>query len=47
MVNEEIKNTRKEEAKHTTKLVLDTVQLEGKSPVTWKQFSEGYPEAIF
>jgi len=26
------------------KLVLDTVQLEGKKPVTWKQFQEGYPE---
>ncbi len=27
------------------KLVLDQVQLEGKNPVTWKQFCEGYPEA--
>ena len=27
------------------KLVLDMVQLEGKKPVTWKQFQEGYPEA--
>lgn len=27
------------------KLVLDKVQLEGKKPVTWKQFQEGYPEA--
>jgi len=27
------------------KLVLDMVQLEGKNPVTWKQFTEGYPEA--
>lgn len=26
-------------------LVLDTVQLEGKKPVTFKQFQEGYPEA--
>ncbi len=26
------------------KLVLDRVQLEGKKPVTWKQFQEGYPE---
>ena len=26
------------------KLVLDQVQLEGKNPVTWKQFCEGYPE---
>ena len=26
-------------------LVLDKVQLEGKKPVTWKQFKEGYPEA--
>ena len=24
------------------KLVLDEVQLEGKNPVTWKQFLEGY-----
>lgn len=28
-------------------LVPDFVQLEGKSPVTWKQFLEGYPEAKF
>lgn len=27
------------------KLILDQVQLEGKKPVTWKQFQEGYPEA--
>ena len=26
-------------------LVLDLVQLEGKNPVTWKQFLEGYPQA--
>ena len=26
------------------KLILDQVQLEGKKPVTWKQFQEGYPE---
>ena len=25
-------------------LILDLVQLEGKKPVTWKQFKEGYPE---
>jgi methionyl-tRNA formyltransferase len=29
------------------KLVLDEVQLEGKSPVSWKQFREGYPKATF
>lgn len=29
------------------KLILDEVQLEGKSPVSWKQFKEGYKEAIF
>jgi methionyl-tRNA formyltransferase len=29
------------------KLILDIVQLEGKSPVSWKQFCEGYPEATF
>jgi len=28
-------------------LVLDKVQLEGKNEVAWKQFSEGYPKAIF
>lgn len=27
------------------KLILDQVQLEGKKPVSWKQFQEGYPEA--
>lgn len=31
----------------STKLVLDEVQLEGKTPVTWKQFKEGHPEATF
>jgi methionyl-tRNA formyltransferase len=29
------------------KLILDEVQLEGKDPVTWKQFKEGYPKATF
>lgn len=29
------------------KLLLDEVQLEGKEPVTWKQFSEGYKDATF
>jgi len=29
------------------KLVLDKVQLEGKNPVTWKQFTEGYPDFVF
>ncbi|OGM10998.1 hypothetical protein A2Z22_03995 [Candidatus Woesebacteria bacterium RBG_16_34_12] len=28
-------------------LCLDSVQLEGKFPVSWKQFFEGYPEAKF
>lgn len=27
-----------------TKLVLDLVQLEGKKPVSWKQFLQGYPD---
>ena len=26
------------------KLILDTVQLEGKTPVSWSQFSQAYPE---
>lgn len=29
------------------KLVLDEVQLEGKDPVSWKQFKEGYPKVDF
>lgn len=29
------------------KLVLDQVQLEGKNPVSWKQFCQGYPKARF
>jgi methionyl-tRNA formyltransferase len=29
------------------KLVLDEVQLEGKNPVSWKEFSAGYPKANF
>lgn len=29
-----------------TKLVLDLVQLEGKKPVSWKQFRQGYPEIL-
>jgi len=28
------------------KLVLDIVQLEGKKPVTWKQFLQGYPQSL-
>lgn len=28
-------------------LVLDLVQLEGKTPVSWKEFKRGYPEASF
>lgn len=27
-----------------TKLILDEVQLEGKNPVSWKQFKEAYPD---
>jgi len=29
------------------KLVLDEVQLEGKNPVSWKQFKEAYPDSAF
>ncbi len=29
------------------KLILDEVQLEGKDPVSWKQFKEGYPNVDF
>ena len=28
-------------------LILDKVQLEGKNPVSWNQFKQGYPEANF
>lgn len=31
----------------TAKLILDEVQLEGKNPVSWRQFIEGYPKATF
>ncbi len=27
----------------TTRIIIDLVQLEGKKPVSWKQFLEGYP----
>ena len=29
------------------KFILDEIQLEGKNPVSWKQFREGYPKVIF
>lgn len=29
------------------KLVLDVVQLEGKNPITWQQFTQGYPNYSF
>ena len=29
------------------KLVLDSVQLEGKNPVSWEQFRAAYKEATF
>ena len=29
------------------KLILDEVQLEGKDPVSWKQFKAGYPSSTF
>jgi len=32
---------------NTYRLILDLVQLEGKNPVSWKQFKEGYPKASF
>lgn len=28
------------------KLVLDQVQLEGKNPVSWKEFKQGYPDVV-
>jgi methionyl-tRNA formyltransferase len=31
----------------STELILDEVQLEGKNPVSWKQFTEGYTNAKF
>jgi len=40
---EETLNTQHVTAKQI-KLILDVVQLEGKKPVSWKQFKEGYPE---
>jgi len=38
LINAEVRNNR---------LVLKKVQLEGKNPVTWRQFKEGYPRASF
>lgn len=39
------RRTKNEELR--TKLVIDKVQLEGKKPVTWKQFRAGYPNFSF
>jgi methionyl-tRNA formyltransferase len=33
--------------KDSSRLVLKRVQLEGKNPVSWKQFIQGYPKATF
>jgi methionyl-tRNA formyltransferase len=41
------KKYNKESSVLSFKLVLDEVQLEGKGPVTWKQFKEAYPNFIF
>jgi methionyl-tRNA formyltransferase len=35
------------EPKGNMRLVLDLVQLEGKNPVSWEQFKQGYPNATF
>jgi len=44
--NEELKRLKILKAHlEKNKLILDQVQLEGKKPVTWKQFLEGYPQA--
>lgn len=47
--NDEVKKRLKLIKSHLEEgeLVLDEVQLEGKGPVTWKQFKEGYPQAEF
>ena len=37
----------KDPATDNLSLVIDEVQLEGKSPVSWKQFREGYKDAVF
>jgi methionyl-tRNA formyltransferase len=42
---EEVSSPKSKILKH--KLVLDNVLLEGKSPVSWKQFLEGYPNSTF
>lgn len=31
----------------TGHLILDTVQLEGKNPVSWEEFTRGYPFSVF
>jgi len=45
-INEQIKRLKILKAHlKNNKLILDQVQLEGKKPVSFKQFQEGYPEA--
>jgi len=50
-LNSKIKNQKSKRLKilkahiENSKLVLDEVQLEGKNPVSWKQFMQGYPKA--
>jgi methionyl-tRNA formyltransferase len=43
----ERKNEERRTKNEKSKLVLDEVQLEGKNPVSWKQFTEGYPAYNF
>lgn len=41
------KTIQDRKANRKAKLILDIVQLEGKKPVSWKQFQEGYPHYSF
>ena len=42
-----VQNTKYQSSFTKQKLVFDLVQLEGKTEVSWKQFTEGYPKATF
>lgn len=45
--NQQTKTEKDQNGRSKKALALDTVQLEGKKPVSWKQFKEGYPDSFF
>ncbi len=42
-----LKSHTEDSSPSAVSLVLDTVQLEGKNPVSWGQFKDAYPESVF